>query len=177
MLNSLKGKNCSLHFFKLEVKNESSYRVSYRIALTGEIHTIACMVYSADFLLDKKISEKEKSWQCQLTHWIKDLALNLKAELISLCRWCFLPYKRVTLQPRLDFLFCLCFPGLCTNKSAKIFVCVCEYLANKQVLLKYSQYFKVLNSCFGSHSLSRTNIFLLFALMVQKHCWVKLLVP
>lgn len=36
------------------MKNELSYRISYHTALTGEVYTIACMVYSAEFQVDKK---------------------------------------------------------------------------------------------------------------------------
>lgn len=60
IMSSLRGKNCSLHFFKLEMKNESSYRVSYHTALTGEVHTIACTVDIAEFLLDEKVSKRRK---------------------------------------------------------------------------------------------------------------------
>lgn len=36
------------------MKNKLSYRITYHTALTGEVYTIACMVYSAEFQVDKK---------------------------------------------------------------------------------------------------------------------------
>lgn len=60
IMSFLRGKNCLLYFFKLEMKNELFYRVSYYIVLIGEVYIIVCIVDIVEFLLDEKVSKRRK---------------------------------------------------------------------------------------------------------------------
>lgn len=94
-MSSLKAKNCSLQFFKLEMKKrntEASYWVGYHNALAEEVHTIAesliklCRVDIAEFLLDEKSVKEITAVPLSndtVTLHINDLAANRKAQLIT----------------------------------------------------------------------------------------------